>query len=473
MLGVHRKKDRTYYLLVEHDIKGTKFIPNDDRLALLFVSLGMSTSISRFQTYADVESWLNARPQFSKDGRKATDFRPAKMVDFCSHLGHPERRGNFVHVAGTNGKGSTCAMIASVYQTSGYNTGLYTSPHVEHWRERIKVNGDPASEDDILRIFRMMDLVPGFESLTYFELGTVAAFLYFAEVGVDIAVMETGMGGRLDATNILIPIVSVITSIGLDHTDYLGNTLGAIAYEKAGIIKPGIPVVVGDLPSDALHVVRGAAELLNTKMVMANDLSPRFDHETGEVVVQHAVGIMRFRPDIQSVTSAINAAMAISVIEILQDRFVVNASDIRSGLEHAARNTGLLGRMERLLPNRHWYYDGAHNQEALNVLLLNVAKIAPVSTWTVVFTMMADKVSYESLKPFQAFHGAIFWRSASDRGATESAVIEHLPEVNICNEDEIIRHLAAMTSEFVIFTGSFYFYNEVRRWIRSIAASEC
>lgn len=214
MLGVHRKKDRTYYLLVEHDIKGTKFIPNDDRLALLFVSLGMSTSISRFQTYADVESWLNARPQFSKDGRKATDFRPAKMVDFCSHLGHPERRGNFVHVAGTNGKGSTCAMIASVYQTSGYNTGLYTSPHVEHWRERIKVNGDPASEDDILRIFRMMDLVPGFESLTYFELGTVAAFLYFAEVGVDIAVMETGMGGRLDATNILIPIVSVITSIG-------------------------------------------------------------------------------------------------------------------------------------------------------------------------------------------------------------------------------------------------------------------
>src|SRR5690606_30578309 len=136
---------------------------------------------------------------------------------------------------------------------------------------------------------------------------------------------------------------------------------------------------------------------------------------------------------------------------------VVNASDVRSGLEHAARNTGLLGRMERLLPNRHWYYDGAHNQEALNVLLLNVAKIVPVSTWTVVFTMMADKVSHESLKPFQAFHGAIFWRSASDRGATESAVMEHLPEVNICNEDEIIRHLAAMTSEFVIFTGSFYF----------------
>lgn len=442
-------------------------------MAWLFVSLGMSTSTTRFQKYADVEAWLNARPQFSKDGRKATDFRPAKMVDFCSHLGHPERRGNFVHVAGTNGKGSTCAMIASVYQTSGYKTGLYTSPHVEHWRERIKVDGTPASEDAILHIFQRMGEVPGFDSLTYFELGTVAAFLFFADFGVDIAVIETGMGGRLDATNILIPLVSVITSIGLDHTDYLGNTIGAIAYEKAGIIKPGIPVVIGDLLPDAMDVIRGAAELLNSRLVMATDASPRFDRQTGEVVARCAGNELRFTSDIPSVTSAINAAMALSVVELLQDRFVVNASDIKSGLEYAARNTGLLGRMERLLPNRHWYYDGAHNQEALNVLLLNLDKIAPIAEWNVVFTMMGDKVSHESLNTFQKFKKKVFWRSGSERGASENAIREHMDDVDVGNDDEIIQHIAAMTAEFVIFTGSFYFYNEVRRWIRSIAASEC
>lgn len=433
----------------------------------------METSTSRFETYADVEAWLNARPQFSKDGKKATDFRPAKMVDFCAYLGHPERKGNFVHVAGTNGKGTTCAMIASVYQTAGYRTGLYTSPHVEHWRERIKIDGQPATEEEILGVFRRMSVVPGFETLTYFELGTVAAFLHYAEKEVDIAVLETGMGGRLDATNILVPLVSVITSIGLDHTEYLGDTISAIAYEKAGIIKPGIPVVVGDLPADAFDVVRGAAEMLNANVIVANDLNPYYDTSTQEVVIRHSSGIIRFGPDINSVTSAVNVAMAACVVECLQDRFVVNASDLKSGLEHAARNTGLRARMERLLPDRQWYYDGAHNLEALNVLLLNLGKIAPITKWTVVFTMMGDKVNDDSLLPFKSFGDVIFWQSDSARGATGLAIRQHLNDVKVYDEDEIIRHIAAMTSEFVIFTGSFYFYNEVRRWIRSITASEC
>lgn len=433
----------------------------------------MSKSTSQFQSYADVEAWLNARPQFSKDGKKATDFRPAKLVDFCAHLGHPEHNGNFVHVAGTNGKGSTCAMIASVYQTSGYKTGLYTSPHVEHWRERIKINGEPIPEHDALHIFQRIGEVPGFDSLTYFELGTVAAFVYFQDQKVDLAVIETGMGGRLDATNILIPLVSVITSIGLDHTDYLGSTIGAIAYEKSGIIKPGVPVVIGDLPSEAHEVIRGNAELLRSRVILASDLAPRFEPSTGVAVLQYGSESLRFSPDLPSITSSINAAMTVSVVEILQKQFVVNASNLLSGLEHAARNTGLRGRMEKLLPDRHWYYDGAHNQEALQILLLNVAKITPSSQWTVVFTMMSDKVRPQGLEPFKTFQKAIFWRSESERAATIGEIKQHLPNVEVYNEDEIIRHIAAMTSEFVIFTGSFYFYNEVRRWIRSIAASEC
>jgi len=433
----------------------------------------MITPSMKFETYADVVAWLNARPQFSKDGKKATDFRPAKMVDFCAHLDHPERRGNYIHVAGTNGKGTTCAMIASVYQTAGYKTGLFTSPHIEHWRERIKINGQPATEEAVLMAFQVMEAVPGFDQLTYFELGTIAAFLIFSEAQVDLAVIETGMGGRLDATNILIPKVSVITSIGLDHTEYLGDTIEAIAFEKAGIIKPGIPVVVGDLSASALDVVRTVAESLNARLIHATDLAPRVDLETAEIVLQNTSESIRFVSDIPSVTSTINAAMTISVCNLLQGSFFVNSSDLVMGLAHAARNSGLKGRMERLLPDRHWYYDGAHNEEALQLLLLNVDRIAPRAAWTVVFTMMGDKASARSLETFKTFKSKLFWRLNSDRAADANFITQHLPDVVVCNEEEIVQIITSLTSEFVIFTGSFYFYNEVRRWIHSVSASEC
>ncbi len=438
-----------------------------------FVSLEMTSPAIKFETYADVESWLNARPQFSKDGRKATDFRPAKLVNFCANLDHPERKGNYVHVAGTNGKGTTCAMIASVYQTARFKTGLFTSPHIEHWRERIKINGQPASEEMVLSAFQRMAPIDGFDHLTYFELGTVAAFLIFADAEVDLAVIETGMGGRLDATNILIPMVSVITSIGLDHTEYLGETIEAIAYEKAGIIKPGIPVVVGDLPSAAMDVVQRVAESLNARLIQATDLAPSVDVDSNEIVLHHASGAVRFVSDIPSVTSSINSAMALCVVDHLQAKYFVSNANLMMGLTHAARNSGLKGRMERLLPGRNWYYDGAHNTEALQVLLLNLAQISPLKEWTAIFTMMGDKANENSLQTFEDFNKTIFWSSKSERAAHSELITQHLPDVIICNEDEIVQYITPLTAEFVIFTGSFYFYNEVRRWIRSITASDC
>jgi dihydrofolate synthase/folylpolyglutamate synthase len=176
--------------------------------------------------------------------------------------------------------------------------------------------------------------------------------------------------------------------------------------------------------------------------------------------------------DIASVTSAINAAMAVAVTDELHDRFVVNLSDITTGLAHAARNSGLKGRMERLLPDRHWYYDGAHNIEALQVLMLNLERIAPLSSWNIVFTMMGDKVSEQSLQAFARFKKSVFWQSATQRAAKPEQVAQFLPDVSVCDENEIVQYITPLTTEFVIFTGSFYFYNEVRRWIRSIAASD-
>jgi dihydrofolate synthase/folylpolyglutamate synthase len=427
----------------------------------------------KFETYSDVEVWLNARPQFSKDGKKATDFRPAKMVNFCSQIGHPERNGKYIHVAGTNGKGTTCAMIASVYQAAGYKTGLYTSPHIEHWRERIKINGIAASEQDVVEAFRIMMDIPGFDQLTYFELTTVAAFLIFKDANVDLAVIETGLGGRLDATNILVPLVSVITSIALDHTEFLGDTIEAIAFEKAGIIKLGIPVVVGDLPAPALEVVKSVAESLNARLIQAIDNVPYIDQNTAEIVLHHAPESIRFTSDIPSVTSAINSAMALSVAKLLNHQFFVNPTNIKMGLEHASRNTGLRGRMEQLIPGRNWYFDGAHNQESLQVLLLNLGRMAPLASWNAIFTMMGDKANKESLKPFTEFKNTVFWRSNSERSADPKLILQHLPDVIVSNEDEIVQYITSLTSEFVIFTGSFYFYNEVKRWMHSIAATNC
>jgi len=424
----------------------------------------------QFKTYSDVETWLDNRPQFRTDGAKATDFRPAKIVDFCKQLNHPERSFKSVHVAGTNGKGTTCSMIASVYQEAGYTVGLYTSPHIEHWRERIKINGDPASEEAVLKAFQKMGSLDGFATLTYFELGTIAAWIIFEDMRIDIAIVETGMGGRLDATNTIVPSVSVITSIGLDHTEYLGDTIEAIAFEKAGIIKPGIPVVVGDLPAQALDVIRNTAESLNSRLFDTTEFVPHFEPDSNGIIIHHSSGTLRINSDIRSVTSVANVAMAIKVVDLLQSDFVVNNSDLVSGLEHTARNTGLRARMEQLLNNRNWYYDGAHNTEALNVLRTNLERLAPMSKWTVIFTMMSDKVDPIALENFADAGRCIFWSGDNKRTASPELIKKHILSVYYCEDAEIVDILSALTAEFVIFTGSFYFYNEVRRWIRSTTA---
>lgn len=423
----------------------------------------------QFDTYAQVEAWLDARPQFKTDGAKATDLRPAKMLDFCARLGHPERRFASIHVAGTNGKGTTCSMLASMYAEAGFKTGLYTSPHVESWRERIKLNGSPADEGLILSAFRKMGWAEGFEKLTYFELSTVAAFWVFAEAGVDLAILETGMGGRLDATNIVEPVACVITSIGLDHTEFLGPDLPSIAREKAGIIKAGIPVVIGDFAEAAKQVVYEVAGLLNSPVVEATALEPVWDVASGSACFEWGGGRKAFPCDVSSTTSAMNAAMAASVVALLQDRYPVSDHAMQDGLRFAARNTGLRGRMERLQPALRWYYDGAHNAQALEVLAANLRTIAPLQEWNAVFAMMGDKATPEVAEAFSKFKKRLYWKGGGARSASEDLIRERFGEVVAFSDDEILGHLEGLSKEFVIFTGSFYFYNEVRRWIRMIS----
>ena len=218
-----------------------------------------------------VEYLFNATPVFEKVGASAYKEGLFNSEELDHHFHHPHRHFKTIHIAGTNGKGSCSHTIASILQADGYKVGLYTSPHLVDFRERIRVNGEPISEDYVVRFVE--EERSFFEPLhpSFFELTTAMAFKYFADKEVDIAVIEVGLGGRLDCTNIITPILSVITNISLDHTQFLGNTLAKIAGEKAGIIKPSVPVVIGENHPETRPVFTQKAEQLSSPITFAED----------------------------------------------------------------------------------------------------------------------------------------------------------------------------------------------------------
>ncbi len=223
-------------------------------------------------TYAETLDFLfTALPVFQREGASA--YKPGldNTLSFAALLGDPHKGLRAVHVAGTNGKGSTSHMLASVLQAAGYRTGLFTSPHLKDFRERIRIDGQMIPESEVVGFVERYRVEMTSSGLTFFEMCTLLAFDWFARSGVDIAVIETGLGGRLDATNIVTPGLSIITNIGLDHTDLLGPTLPEIAAEKAGIVKPGVPVVIGahDAAVDAVFVEKAAAA--GSRLVFADD----------------------------------------------------------------------------------------------------------------------------------------------------------------------------------------------------------
>ncbi len=284
----------------------------------------------------------------------------------------PHRRFRSVHIAGTNGKGSTASFLDSVLRAAGYRVGLYTSPHLVSFTERIRINGIPVSEQQVVELAdRVRRCSTGAEALspTFFEVTTAMAFTCFAESGVDIAVIETGMGGRLDSTNVLTPLVSVITNIDLEHTEFLGPTLAAIAGEKAGIIKPEVPVVTGAAQPEAVAVLqeeaaRKAAPLYRLPKDFGPEgispgLFPTFDYRG--IAVNYAA----LRTSLLGRHQVLNASLALAAVECLAAAGVsVPEPAVRSGLEHAAWP----GRLEQVGSRPDIYLDGAHNPASAAVL---------------------------------------------------------------------------------------------------------
>ncbi len=295
-------------------------------------------------------------PMYQRIGPSA--YRPGleSITKLAVYLGHPQQQFRSIHVAGTNGKGSTSHMLASVLQQAGYKVGLYTSPHLKDFSERIRINGVPIAQEEVIQFVAQHKSYFEKEQHSFFEMTVALAFDRFAAHQVDVAVVEVGLGGRLDATNIITPVLSVITNIGLDHTQFLGNTRAAIAKEKAGIIKPNIPVVIGEKDLETQTVFEAVAHQQNADLHWAED----------HVFDSYATDLLG---DYQRENSRLaRAALA------LLPSFEISEEHIKQGLKNVVLNTGLQGRWQILSENPRTVVDVAHNKEGLLAIQAQLKK---------------------------------------------------------------------------------------------------
>jgi dihydrofolate synthase/folylpolyglutamate synthase len=350
--------------------------------------------------------------------------------------GNPERRFPSIHLAGTNGKGSTASFIASIFSASGYRTGLYTSPHLVRFTERIRIDGKEIPERRLVRYIESIRDAIETVNATFFEATTCAAYLYFADERVDMAVIETGLGGRLDATNVVVPCVSVITNVALDHQEYLGSTIKAIAGEKGGIIKSGIPTVTGSVDPVALRTLRRIADKRSAPFFAAGEVvtmeceSERDGTVNAEYRTRHlSVGMLR--PGLPGEHQIGNARLAVAAVELLlrrkagRRRFrAITGASVRRGLIEVRKQTGLQGRMQTLRRGGTTIIDVAHNPEGMRTLVtaLQQRGIADVVT---VLGVMKDKDCQGILQELRGVAGLVITVAANTDRALRSDLLYH------------------------------------------------
>lgn len=322
--------------------------------------------------YQETLGWLFSQlPMYQRSGAAAYKADIGNIVQACERLNNPHQQFKSIHIAGTNGKGSTSHMLASILQEAGYKTGLYTSPHLKDFRERIRINGAMIPEAEVLRfVAHHKDWFTEI-GMSFFEMTVAMAFHFFAKEKVDIAIIETGLGGRLDSTNILSPELSIITNIGLDHTALLGNSIEKIAFEKAGIIKKNTPVIIGRKQTETKAVFQEKAAIENAPLQYANPCS--------------------YGSDLKGNYQQENIANAVSSIHQLQKQnWNISEENIKNGLQKTIRNTGLLGRWQTLNENPLTICDIGHNEDGIKNILAQIQK-TPHEQLHFVFGAVNDK----------------------------------------------------------------------------------
>ncbi|WP_232225349.1 bifunctional folylpolyglutamate synthase/dihydrofolate synthase [Christiangramia salexigens] len=306
------------------------------------------------KTYNETVEWMFQQlPMYQRVGKQAFKKDLSNTLKLAEHLNHPEKKFRSIHVGGTNGKGSVSHMLASVFQEAGYKTGLYTSPHLKDFRERIRVNGEMIPEQKVVNFIDSNKEFLEANSLSFFEMSVGMAFDHFAKEKVDIAIIEVGLGGRLDSTNIIRPELSVITNIGKDHTAFLGNTYPAIAFEKAGIIKKSVPVVIGEKHPETVEVFKEKAGAESSKIYFAEDFK-----------------FQSLASDLKGFYQKKNVNTVLTALKVLKDKdWLISEEVVETALLKVKENTGLRGRWDILSSRPEVICDTAHNREGLEIVM--------------------------------------------------------------------------------------------------------
>jgi dihydrofolate synthase/folylpolyglutamate synthase len=366
-------------------------------------------------TYQQTLDWMFTQlPMYQREGKTAFKKELTNILAFSAALNFPERKFKSIHVGGTNGKGSTSHMLASILQEAGYKVGLYTSPHLKSFTERIRINGSEIPKRKVTSFIKKHTNFLTKQKLSFFEMTVGLAFDYFANEKVDIAIIEVGLGGRLDSTNIITPEVAVITNIGLDHTQFLGDTLPEIAYEKAGIIKNNIPVIIGEKQPEVLPVFLEKAKQCNSKIYVASN------------------DVKSYASDLLGDYQKSNTKTAVAAIQQLQG-FTVSAKNISEGLLHVVKNTNLKGRWQILQENPKVICDTAHNKEGLSIVL-NQLKKEHYKKLHIVLGVVLDKNLAAILPMFPKEANYYFCKPNIPRGLSEAVLQEKALNFDLIGE---------------------------------------
>lgn len=417
-----------------------------------------------FSDISSLWNYLNSIPNFSKNGSSAYNPGLKNIQQFCERIGNPQNQFRSIHIAGTNGKGTVCSMLSAMCIQNEYKTGLYTSPHLLKLNERIKINGTEISDESLLKFYNLYYTELQNQQLTYFEQLTACAFWYFAKEKVDIAIIETGLGGRLDATNVITPIVSIITSIGLDHQDILGDSEPLIAAEKAGIIKKNIPVCTGLVSNEALQVIKSIAQLNESKLITFDPSKCiSTSSQTCSLIIENQS--LEVELDFSGRINHLNAWVSLQALNSIRKILPTDTKKNCAALTNTKLIIGFRGRFERLVPNRNWFFDGAHNVQAATMLVESMKSIAPLDSWTVICSFMRDKNSKEILNLYQKCKKIYFFEIKSERAATFNEISMYFSSIKTVDDFHIPPLLESLRNDTVIFTGSFFLYAIVKDWM--------
>lgn len=363
-------------------------------------------------TYQETVNWMFSQlPMYQRQGKVAFKKDLTNILAFSKVLGNPHQKFKSIHVGGTNGKGSTSHMLASILQEAEYKVGLYTSPHLKNYTERIRVNGEEINQQYIVDFIAEQKAFLEKQKLSFFEMTVGLAFDYFARQKVDIAIVEVGLGGRLDSTNIITPEVSVITNIGFDHMQFLGETLPEIAFEKAGIIKNNIPIVIGERQEETTSIFEEKANECNAEIIFASD------------------SYKELKTDLLGEYQKKNANTSLKAIQKLK-QFEVSDNDIISGLKNVVRNTNFKGRWQILNETPKVICDTAHNKEGLEIVMKQLQK-EKYDQLNIVLGVVNDKKLDTVLSFFPKKANYFFCKPNIPRGLNEEELRDVAKQFNL------------------------------------------